>query len=76
MMKYHETEESYAEYKKDLEDQGYKLPTTICIYPVLCECGRLYKDRRNEEGKMMCSLCHTGLDMESLRKFWGNHVDR
>lgn len=40
------------------------------ITPELCECGRLYKDQRNEEGKTMCSACYTGLDVESLKKLW------
>ncbi len=42
--------------------------------PELCECGRLYKDRRDEKGKMMCSACYTGLSVEDLKKLWGHPV--
>jgi len=38
--------------------------------PVMCECGRMYKDRRNKNGKMLCSLCHTGLSKEELKLLW------
>lgn len=44
---------------------------TITIVPEICECGRLYKDRRDEHGKMMCSSCLTGLSVEDLAKLWG-----
>ncbi len=36
----------------------------------MCECGRQYKDRRDENGKMMCSCCYTGLSVEDLKKLW------
>lgn len=44
------------------------------ITPKMCECGRLYKDRRDKDGNMMCSACFTGLDIESLKKLWGTPV--
>lgn len=42
--------------------------TTVVIE--MCECGRLYKDRRDENGKMMCAACYTGLSVDDLKKFW------
>lgn len=42
--------------------------------PEMCECGRLYKDRRDKNGKMMCSACYTGLSVEDLKKLWGTPV--
>ncbi len=38
--------------------------------PEMCECGRLYKDRRDENGKMMCSDCYNNCDVETLKKLW------
>lgn len=49
------------------------IKTTVAI-PEMCECGRLYKDRRNDQGKMMCSACYTGLSIESLKMLWSNPV--
>lgn len=43
---------------------------TTTHYAEICECGRLYKDRRDEHGKMMCSACYTGLEIEDLKKLW------
>jgi len=42
--------------------------------PELCECGRLYKDRRDGEGKLMCSACYTGLSLEDLKKLWSHPI--
>lgn len=42
------------------------------ITPEMCECGRLYKDRRDEKGKTMCSACYCDCDIETLKKLWGN----
>lgn len=39
--------------------------------PELCECGRLYKDRSTEEGKLICSACYTGLSVDQLKLLWG-----
>lgn len=39
-------------------------------YPEMCECGRLYKDRRDNNGKMMCSTCYSGLSVKELAKLW------
>lgn len=47
---------------------------TTTVTPEMCECGRLYKDRRNEDGKMICSACYTGLSVEDLKKLWGAPV--
>ncbi len=69
-MKYHEKEESYNDYEKSMEAQGYKFFNIINNIAVLCECRRLYKDRRDEKGKKMCSVCYTGLDLESLKRLW------
>lgn len=44
------------------------------IVPEMCECGRLYKDRTDETGKMMCAACYTGLSVEDLKKLWGTQV--
>jgi hypothetical protein len=46
----------------------------MIITAELCECGRLYKDRRDETGKFMCAACYTGLDVEDLKKLWGTPV--
>lgn len=40
------------------------------IVPEMCECERLYKDRRDKDGKMMCSACYTGSSIEDLKKLW------
>ena len=47
---------------------------TTSVIPELCECGRLYKDRRNEEGKMMCSACYCGCSVETLKQLWGTPI--
>ena len=47
---------------------------TITVVPEMCECGRLYKDRRDENGKMMCSACYTGCSIEDLKKLWGTPI--
>lgn len=36
----------------------------------LCECGRLYKDRIDKDGKKMCSACYCDCDVETLKKLW------
>jgi len=38
------------------------------VFPEMCECGRLYKDRMDKEGKMMCVACYTGFSIEDLKK--------
>jgi len=43
---------------------------TIINTPELCECGRLYIDRIDENGKKVCSACLTGLSVENLKKLW------
>lgn len=48
-----------------------KVTTTV---PEMCECGRLYKDRRDENGKMMCSACYTRLSVEALKTLWGTPI--
>lgn len=40
------------------------------IYPEMCECGRMYKDRRDEKGKMMCAACYNDCEVEDLKKIW------
>jgi len=45
--------------------------TVKTVVPEMCECGRLYKDRRDKEGKMMCSACYSGLSVEDLKNIWG-----
>lgn len=47
---------------------------TTVVVPEICECGRLYKDRRDNGGKMMCSACYTGLNVEDLKKLWGTPI--
>ena len=42
--------------------------------PEMCECGRLYKDRRDKDGKMMCAACYTGFSVEDLKKLWGTPI--
>lgn len=49
------------------------IKTTVVI-PEMCECGRLYKDRKNEDGKLLCSACYTGLSIEELKLLWGTPV--
>ena len=46
------------------------------IVPEMCECGRLYKDRRDKDGKMMCSACYIGLSIEDLKKLWGTPIPK
>lgn len=48
--------------------------TTKSVIPELCECGRLYKDRRDEKGKIFCSACHSNCNIEILKKLWGNPI--
>jgi uncharacterized Fe-S center protein len=43
---------------------------TSTYSPEMCECGRLYKDRRDENGKMMCSACYNQCDVDTLKKLW------
>ncbi len=43
---------------------------TNIITAEMCECGRLYKDRRDKLGKMMCSACYTDLSVDELKKLW------
>ena len=38
--------------------------------PKMCDCGRLYCDRRNSEGKMMCSACYANCSVEDLKMLW------
>lgn len=47
---------------------------TTVVVPEMCECGRLYKDRRDKDGKMMCSACYSGLSVEDLKKLWGSPI--
>lgn len=47
---------------------------TTTIVAEMCECGRLYKDRRDKTGKMMCSACHSGLSVEDLKKLWSHPI--
>lgn len=46
------------------------------IIPELCECGRLYKDRRDNQGKTMCSACYTGFSIEELKLLWGHPIPK
>ena len=47
---------------------------TTTVTPVMCECGRLYKDRRDESGKTMCAACYSDCDLETLKKLWGKPI--
>jgi hypothetical protein len=47
---------------------------TTFTYPQMCECGRLFKDRRDKEGKMICSACYTGFSVEDLKILWGHPI--
>lgn len=40
----------------------------------LCECGRLYKDSIDQNGKMICSACYTGFSVETLKNLWGTPI--
>ncbi len=40
----------------------------------MCECGRLYKDRRDDQGKMMCSACYSGFSVDDLKKLWSTPI--
>lgn len=40
----------------------------------MCECGRLYKDRRDKDGKTMCAACYTGLSVDDLKKLWSQPI--
>lgn len=42
--------------------------------PELCECGHLYKDRKNAEGKMICAACYCECDVETLKNLWETPV--
>ena len=48
----------------------------ITCVPEMCECGRLYKDRRDKDGKTMCSACYTGLSVEDLKILWGTPITK
>lgn len=50
-----------------------KVETTVNM-PQMCECGRLYKDRRDENGKMICSACYSDCSVEDLKLLWGTPV--
>lgn len=41
---------------------------TISIYAQKCEQCRLYKDRRDKDGKMMCAACYKEVSVEELKK--------
>lgn len=47
---------------------------TKFILPEKCECGRLFKDRIDKNGKAICALCHTGLSIDDLKKLWGSPI--
>lgn len=53
------------------EDELPKEVKSKVIIAEMCECGRLYKDRRDEHGKTMCSACFSGLSVEELKLLWG-----
>lgn len=55
-------------------DVNKDLPKTTTITPQMCECGRLYKDRRDADGNMMCSACYTGLSLDDLEKLWRTQI--
>jgi hypothetical protein len=40
------------------------------ISPEMCECGRLYKDRKDKSGKMICVACYIGLSVDDIKKLW------
>lgn len=46
----------------------------IPLYPEMCECGRLYKDRRDKDGKTMCSACYNNCEVDDLARFWGTQI--
>ena len=50
------------------------LPESKTIVAEMCECGRLYKDRINKTGKMMCSACYNGCSVDGLKILWGTPV--
>lgn len=50
------------------------LPNSKTIVPEMCECGRLYKDRRDKDGKVMCSACYCNCSVENLKLLWGTPV--
>ncbi len=53
------------------QNDGYISPfNSKCVVPEICECGRLYKDRKDETGKMLCSACYTDCSVEDLKKIW------
>jgi len=61
--------QQWIEMKFNSKDLETNIKTTT-VTADLCECGRLYKDRRDETGKMICSLCYTDSDIETLKKLW------
>ena len=47
------------------------------IFPEMCECGRMYKDRFDKvSGKFMCSACFTGLTEQELKLLWGTPMPK
>jgi len=46
------------------------LKEIIVSKPKLCECGRLYKDRKDASGKMICSACICDCSVEDLKNLW------
>ena len=50
--------------------EKYMVIKTTTVTLEMCECGRLYKDRRDENGKMMCAACYNNCDVETLQKLW------
>jgi len=42
----------------------------------LCECGRLYKDRKDDMGKMICSACYNNCSVEDLNRLWSTPIQR
>ncbi len=49
---------------------------TTTNYPEMCECGRMFIDRRDKDGKMMCAACYTGLSLDDLRKLWSSPIPK
>lgn len=49
---------------------------TTLVVAEMCECGRLYKDRRDKNGKMVCSACYTGLSLKNIKKLWGIPINK
>lgn len=55
-----------------MNDQKIKTTTIIAE---MCECGRLYKDRKNHKNELICSCCYTGLNIDELKKLWGTPIN-